>query len=55
MKTKNILALIAGIAGVLTGLTVWQWAGGNIAVQIGGSQNKIEQKAEPHFSSKSGK
>lgn len=46
MKVKTVIALIVGILTLLAGLTIWQWSGGNIAIQVGGTQNKIEQKTE---------
>jgi hypothetical protein len=55
MKIKSIIALIVGIFTLLAGLTIWQWSGSNIAIQVGGSGNTIEQKLEPHLSSQSKK
>jgi hypothetical protein len=51
MKFRGVLALVLGVLTLLIGLSVWQWSGSNIAIQIGGSQNTIDQKTEPHLTS----
>lgn len=55
MKPKSIITLIVAIFTVLAGLTIWQWVGGNVAIQIGGEGNKIEQHLAPQVSTKSSK
>jgi len=52
MKSKVIRALIIIVFAVIGAA---QWVGGNIAVQLGGSSNTIEQKTEYTYQSTSGK
>jgi hypothetical protein len=47
--TKEIITLIIAVISSLAVATgIWQLTGGNVAIQIGGTQNKIEQKVETH-------
>lgn len=55
MKIKTLVALVVGVVTLVAGLTIWQWSGGNIAIQVGGTQNNIEQKTETHLSTQTNK
>jgi hypothetical protein len=55
MKSKDARILVFGILSLATALAIWQWSGSNIAIQVGGSQNKIEQKMDARFESPSRK
>ena len=44
MKSKFFRVLILGVFSALAALITAQWVTGNIAVQVGGSGNKIEQE-----------
>jgi hypothetical protein len=46
---------MAAVGTLLAGLTIWQWSGGNIAIQVGGSQNHIEQKTDTHLTTQTKK
>ena len=43
---KEIVAILVTLLSGLAAAGAWQLTGGNVAIQIGGSQNKIEQKVE---------
>lgn len=55
MKVKTLVMLVVGVFSLLAGLTIWQWSGGNIAIQVGGTQNNIEQKTETHLTNQTNK
>lgn len=46
MKSRLISAIVMGLFSVLAALIGAQLLGGNVALQVGGSGNKIEQKVE---------
>jgi hypothetical protein len=52
MKSKFTRAIILGCFSLLAALVAAQWIGGNISIQIGGSNNKVEQKIDYTSSSR---
>jgi uncharacterized membrane protein YjgN (DUF898 family) len=46
MSKSLIRVLVLGLFSIIAALITAQWVAGNVAVQIGGSGNKIEQKVE---------
>lgn len=50
---KEIRAIIIGVFSALAAFGVLQWMGSNVAFQMGGSNNKIDQKIEPRNQSPS--
>jgi hypothetical protein len=47
MSKSLVRVLIMGLLSLMAALVTSQWIAGNVAVQIGGSGNKIEQKIAP--------
>ncbi len=46
MNSKIMRWLVMGVISLVAGLLTEQWVAGNIAIQIGGSNNHIEQKVD---------
>jgi hypothetical protein len=51
MKSRFIKILITSFFAALAAFGTAQWIGGNVAIQIGGSNNKIEQKLDYNYQS----
>jgi hypothetical protein len=47
MSNSLIRALVIGLLSVVAALLTSQMFASNVAIQIGGSDNKIEQKIDP--------
>lgn len=47
MSKSVIRALVVGMLSILAALLTSQLFASNVAIQIGGSDNKIEQKIDP--------
>ena len=44
MNAKFLRLIILSVVSALAALLAAQWVAGNIAIQVGGSNNKIEQE-----------
>jgi hypothetical protein len=46
---KNVRAIVTIILSALAAFGAWQILASNISIQIGGSNNKVEQKIDLHY------
>ena len=53
MNKSTVRWLVMALVSLVVGLITAQWVGGNISVQIGGSNNHVEQKID--YTSQAGK